>query len=196
MNPAVASQPESGVGPAKRLFSYESLSQFLQETNQPHELWDGALIMAPSPNLAHQRIVANFYRQLDRWVDARDLGIVVFAPIDMVLSPHRSMQPDIAFIDHAHGAILQDVIRGAADLVVEVISPGSRSRDRVEKKDLYEQHGIREYWIIDPEARSVDVLHLAPNRQYELATRAIMGERAESVLLPGFGVTVESILQI
>lgn len=192
----VIQTPSSDLEPAPtqapRLFTYDELSAVVQETNQPHELWDGELIMAPSPIADHQRIASNFFKSLDGWVRKQSLGEVFFAPIDMVLSPHRSMQPDVAFIARENLGIIRDVIRGPADLVAEIVSPSSRQRDRIDKKDLYEQHSVKEYWIIDPEARSVDVLALDA-RQYSLAGRNVAGETAASVLLAGFTVAVDTL---
>jgi Uma2 family endonuclease len=85
--------------------------------------------------------------------------------------------------------IIKEPIMRAADLVAEVISPGSRRRDRIDKRDLYEQHGVREYWLIDPEARTVEVLHLESGT-YQLVGRWHPGEQARSRLLKGFGVAV------
>ena len=82
---------------------------------------------------------------------------------------------------------------GAADLVAEVISPGSRRRDRIDKRDLYEQHGVREYWLIDPEAKTVEVLCLESGT-YRLAGRWHPGDRARSRLLKGFEVPVAPLL--
>ena len=150
--------------------------------------------MAPSPLFQHQDIVFRFASALQDWVKRGSLGKVVISPLDMVLTPHRMVQPDVAFIATENLGILRDVIRGPADLVAEIVSPGSRRRDRVDKKDLYEQHGVKEYWTGDPEARSVDVWHLGAGRQYELAGRFLEGEEAQSRLLEGFTLNVRFLL--
>jgi Uma2 family endonuclease len=178
----------------RRLYTYEELSAEMPETNQPHELWDGELIMAPAPFFDHQKTVLRFYRRLDDWVSSRNLGEVITSPIDMVLSPHRAVQPDVAFVVKERLAIIQRVIMGPADLVAEIVSLQGRSRDRIEKRDLYEQHGVKEYWIIDPEAQTVEVLALVDGR-YELVQRSRPGETAPSRLLPGFEVSVSYLFR-
>jgi Uma2 family endonuclease len=183
---------KSAVAEAPRRYTYEQLCAEMQETNQPHELWDGELIMPPAPFFDHQKIALRFYRRLDDWVSAQKLGEVVASPIDMVLSPHRAVQPDVAFIAKERLGIIQGAIMGPADLVAEVVSLGGRHRDRIEKRDLYEQHGVKEYWIIDPEPETVDVLVLV-NGRYELAMRSQAGGTAASRLLPGFEIPVGSL---
>ena len=79
------------------------------------------------------------------------------------------------------------------DLAVEVISLGHHQRDRIEKRDLYEQYGVKEYWLIDPEAQTVEVLHLVTGR-YQLSCRCTPGQMAASQLLPGFNVAVAELL--
>lgn len=179
---------------ARKRYTYEDLSRELEETNQPIELWDGEIVVSPSPTFWHQKIVSRFFKSLDRWVEDRDLGQVVTAPIDLVLSPHCAVQPDVVFVAKDRLSIVSDTIRGPADLVAEVVSLGGRRRDRFDKKDLYEQHGIREYWIIDPEAKSVDVFKLEA-RQFQLHIRAGRGEIARSAILEGFAVEVDELLR-
>ena len=173
----------------QRLHTYDELVAEMAETSQPHELWDGVLIISPTPSFLHQEIAFRFHRALHDWVTAHRLGKVIGAPIDMVLSPHRAVQPDVAFIAKDRLAIIQRVMMGPADLVAEVVSLGGRTRDRIEKRDLYEQHGVKEYWIIDPEPETVEVLALV-NGRYELVKRSHPGETATSQLLPGFEVSV------
>jgi len=193
MSIAVEASPPA-VPETQRLYTYDELAAEMPETNQPHELWDGELIMAPAPFFDHQKTVLRFYRRLDDWVSSRNLGEVVTSPIDMVLSPHRAVQPDVAFIAKDRLAIIQRVIMGPADLVAEIVSLQGRSRDRIEKRDLYEQHGVKEYWIIDPEAQTVEVLALVSGR-YELVQRSLPGETSSSRLLPGFEVSVGDLLR-
>jgi len=186
--------PPPAVPETQRLYTYDELAAELPETNQPHELWDGALIVSPTPSFFHQEIAFRFHRALHDWVVAQDLGKAIGAPIDMVLSSHRAVQPDVAFIAKDRLAIIQRVIMGPADLVAEVVSLGGRNRDRIEKRDLYEQHGVREYWIIDPEPETVEVLVLV-NGRYELVHRSHPGETAVSRLLPGFEVAVNYLFR-
>src|SRR5438094_4241231 len=193
MNEAQTTLEPTVAVPPKRLYTYDELVAEFPESNQPCELWDGELIVSPSPSFDHQKIVLNFYRRLHDWVSQRKLGEVVTAPIDMVLSPHRAVQPDVAFIAHDRLGIIQKAIYGPVDLAVEVISLGNRNRDRIEKRDLYEQYGVKEYWIIDPQAPTVDVLHLEDAR-YRLVVRATVGQSVFSTLLPGFELSVNAIL--
>ena len=178
--------------PAKRLYTYDELVAEMPETNQPCELWDGELITSPAPSFDHQQIVLRFYRRLFDWVSQRKLGKVVTAPIDMVLSPHRAMQPDVAFIAQDRLGIIRRAIHGPVDLAVEVISLGNRNRDRIEKRDLYEQYGVKEYWIIDPEAQTIEILYLESSR-YRLVMRCTGDQTAASRLLPGFELPANAI---
>jgi len=148
--------------------------------------------MSPAPSFFHQEVVDRFHDFLKAWVRKHRLGKTGIAPIDMVLTEHRATQPDVVYISNARLAIIKHTLEGPADLVAEVISPESRKRDRIDKKDLYEQHGVREYWLIDPEARTVEILHLESG-MYRLAGRWHPGERASSQLLKGFEVPVSNL---
>jgi len=189
MNAAVETLKPSEAAAIRR-YTYDELVAEMPETNQPHELWDGELIMAPSPFFSHQEISLRLYRALFDHVERRDLGKVITAPIDMVLSPHRVVQPDVAFIAKERLAIIERAIMGPVDLAAEVISLGGRNRDRIEKRDLYEQYAVKEYWIIDPEPETVEVLYMV-NSRYELAMRCGAGQTASSKLLPGFEIKVD-----
>ena len=184
---------KSGTTSARR-YTYQELVAEMPESNQPCELWDGELIMSPAPSFRHQIIVGRFYRQLFDWASQHHLGEVVAGPIDMVLSPHRVAQPDVVFIARDRLSVIGRAIEGPVDLAVEVISLGDRNRDRIEKRDLYEQYGIKEYWLVDPEAETVEVLHLE-HGHYQLFMRCAPGQTAASKLLPGFAVAVGPLFE-
>ncbi len=186
-------QVANPVASQKRRYTYDELVAEVGESNQLCELWDGELIMSPTPSFFHQKIAFRFQRLLDDWVTARGLGEVVGAPIDMVLSEHRVTQPDVLFISKERLHIIQRVLVGPVDLAVEIISLGGRNRDRIEKRDLSEQYGVKEYWVVDPESKTVDVLALVKGR-YELAMHCGPGDKAASRLLQGFEISVDYLL--
>jgi Uma2 family endonuclease len=173
---------------ARRLWTYDELAATVPETNQPTELWDGELIMSPAPRPSHQEIVMQVARRLQDFVTAHDLGKIFISPCDVVLTQRRTVQPDVIYVSRARQAIIQDNIQGVPDLVVEVISEGSWRRDRIDKKALYEQFGLPEYWIIDPEARTIEVFVLTEGA-YRLHTRASDAQSVSSRLLAGFSVS-------
>jgi len=175
-----------------RRWTFEELAAEVGESNTPMELWDGALIVFDAPSFSHQEIVARFYERLKGWLSQRHIGKVAFAPVDMILTSRRVTQPDVLFISNGRLRIVEDRVRGPADLIAEVVSPDSRQRDRIDKRDLYEQHGVREYWIIDPEAETVEVLFLDRD-EYRLVGRWRPGEQARSQLLKGFTLTVTEL---
>lgn len=203
MGEALISKSDTALLPGSRLpkpvgagrrYTYDEVLAEFPETNQPCELCDGELIFMASPSFYHQEVALSFYRSLFDWVSARKLGKVVASPIDMVLSPHQVRQPDVAYIARERLHIIGRVINGPVDLAAEITSldGGGRQRDRFDKRDLYEQHGIKEYWMIDPDARTVEVLFLQGGT-YVLHGRYGIGASAQSRLLEGFGLAVDGL---
>jgi len=131
-----------------------------EETNRRRELAYGVLREPPAPFFSHQQIVFRVALLLQDHVEPRGLGRVGLAPIDVVLDAERALvvQPDILFVATEHLSIIRDQVWGAPDLVVEVLSPGTESRDRNEKLGWYRQYGVREYWIVDLAEECVTVV--------------------------------------
>ncbi len=177
-----------------RRWTIESLEAEMPETNLPIELWDGELVMSPAPFASHQEALLRFYRAFDDHVRNKRLGKVFTAPLDMVLTPRRVLQPDVLFVATERLHIIKGRVIGPADLVAEVLSPESRRRDRIDKRDLYEQHGIKEYWMLDPEAETIEVLSLKRG-EFELQGRWGIEGNAHSTLLKGFELSVGALFR-
>ncbi len=128
-----------------------------------YELYEGEAYMVPSPSVQHQRILRKLMLLLAQLVNEDRLGEIFYAPLDVVFSESTVVQPDILFISHQRrGIIGEQNISGAPDLVVEILSPSTEERDRGIKLQLYGRYGVQEYWLVDPEKRTVEVLALSP----------------------------------
>ena len=119
--------------------------------------------------------------------------MVFHAPTDVVFSNTDTVQPDIVFVSAEREYIITERnIRGAPDLVVEILSPSTANRDRTFKRTLYERHGVNEYWMVDTDAKNVTVLLLGENG-YELAGIYGEGQTLTSPNLPGFSLNLDDI---
>jgi Uma2 family endonuclease len=133
----------------------------LPETGPRYELMEGELLLSPSPSYFHQILAANLFRALDAVVRKKRLGVVLFSPLDVILSEEDVLQPDIVYVSNARrGIIAPEGLRGAPDLCVEVLSPSTRELDREAKRVLYARHGVVELWLVDPDARTVELFRL------------------------------------
>ena len=157
------------------------------------ELLDGELVMAPSPNVPHQDLSGNLFVLLKLFVDRMELGRAFHAPLDVVLSDTSVVQPDLLFVSNERTDILTDAnIQGAPDLVVEILSPSTTSRDWRIKLDLYAQHGVREYWIVDPDSQRVWVMAGGDGALDEVGNYA-RGDTLTSPTLTGFSAPLDQV---
>ena len=157
------------------------------------ELIDGELIPMPSPNWLHQLLQAKIFLPLANFVYGESLGDVVVAPMDILFTPFDVVQPDLIFISNARARIITEAnIRGAPDLLVEILSTSTERRDRIVKRDLYARHGVREYWLVDPYAKTITVLPLGAG---DYDTYAIFGEddTLASPTLAGFSLNMSEL---
>lgn len=118
------------------------------------EIIDNNLVMSPAPDFEHQDIVYELARLLGNHVKQKNLGKVVGAPVDVYLNPENVYQPDILFLSNERMHLVKKgKIKGAPDLIIEVLSPGTEKFDKTVKRNVYEQSGVKEYWIIDPKTK-------------------------------------------
>ncbi|ETX08422.1 Uma2 family endonuclease [Candidatus Entotheonella palauensis] len=142
----------------------------MPEIKQRYEILNGELMMSPSPLPIHQWIAANLFRLLDAHVRDRQLGIVLFAPLDVVIrqTPLQTRQPDLLFLSAERSGILgAEQLQGlsrlthAPDLAIEILSPANTRRELDEKLLDYQSIGVRECSIVSPEAHTVEVVRLS-----------------------------------
>jgi Uma2 family endonuclease len=153
--------------------------------DQRYEISEGNLVMAPAPDTWHQHWVGSLFSLLGSYVRKHQLGRVLVSPLDVVLDPENTVQPDLIFVATANASIVQRrAVFGAPDLLVQIVSPSSIRRDRYEKKTLYARFGVREYWIGDPANNSLEILVLT-NGQFELFCSAAEQGKLKSSLLIG-----------
>ena len=140
-------------------FTYADLLH-TPDDGQRYEVLEGDLIVSPSPKWKHQRVVSTLVRIFHRTEDA-GFGVACTAPMDVVLSDRNVVEPDLLFIAKSRlGIVTEANVQGAPGLVVEIISDRSRRLDATTKRQIYERHGVRFYWLVDPEEETVRVFEL------------------------------------
>ena len=176
-------------------YTYEDYCQLPDDRR--YELIDGEFYeMAPSPSSIHQRTLLKLARLIADFVESRLLGVVYIAPLDVILSENDTTQPDILFVSAGReGIITQRACEGPPDLVVEVLSPSTSRRDLGIKRRRYDLFGVREYWLVDPVARSIEVLVLRDGEFVSLGVYA-GGMSPDSEVMPGLVFAVSSIFPV
>ena len=152
-----------------------------------YELFDGEIMKRSAPSLVHQRISRKLLGKLDAFIEEKKLGEIFSAPVDLNLDEFNAFQPDLAFVSKERSFLIEDgdYIHGAPDMVVEIISPGTVKRDRVIKKDLCERFAIREYWLVDPLNKGIEI-YIMQEDKYVLHDLQEISGKISSTVLTGF----------
>lgn len=135
-----------------------TVEEYLQlgQMETPCQLVNGQLIMSPAPTPYHQMVSRNLFRKLDEVIDSGDE--LLYAPIDLIVDDQNVYQPDLVYISKINRNIITNRgIEGVPDLVVEIISPSNIFIDRNTKKNMYHRMGVKEYWIVDPGNRTLEI---------------------------------------
>ena len=157
------------------------------------ELLNGTLTRRPTPNTAHQRTLGNLAIALFNFVDDKGLGEVIIAPFDVVLSSTNVLEPDLIFVSNDQQAIITEAnIQGVPTLLIEVVFPATFTRDRDLKRNIYAEHGVGEYWIVDPDARTISVLSL-DGKEFREAGGYSADDTLFSPTLPGLALDLTRI---
>ena len=174
-------------------FSYQDYQNLPESETKRYELLEGELVMVPAPTWFHQSLSRVLFKLLDRFVDQHKLGEVRYAPLDVVLSEHDVVQPDLIYLSQEHLSLVREgAVQGAPDLVVEVLSPATAGRDRTVKRTLYARSGVSEYWLVYPERQAIEVLTLSAEG-YQLAGCYEHDQTLRSPLLSGLAIPLSRV---
>ncbi len=176
----------------EKLWTYEDYLKL--EDDKRYEIINGRLEEMPAPNFEHQDILGGIFAKIREYVNRQQIGKVLPSPFDVILSENVVVQPDIVFISNENLKNIKDGrLFGAPDLVVEIVSLGSFKRDRYEKFKIYEEFGIKEYWIVYPGERVIEVWALGESGEYELYSFAEKEGKVKSKVLKGLEVDLKEI---
>jgi Uma2 family endonuclease len=160
---------------AARRWTYEEFARLPDDGNR-YEVIAGELYVSPAPTLTHQRVLRNLVFALETFIRAHGVGELYFAPVDVLFGEGDYLEPDLVFVRADRTEILAERgIEGVPDLVVEVLSPKTKARDRKLKRDRYAHFGVAEYWVVDPDARRIEVYRPSDHqaRKIEVAADAL-----------------------
>ena len=161
-----------------------------------HELIDGEHHVTPSPILRHQAISGRLHLAIGTWLADHPAGQIFYAPLDVILSRFDVVEPDLLYVsnERAPDLLSGNWVTGAPDLVIEIGSPGTRRRDEMIKRRLYERSNVLEYWVVDPEVDVIRVYHRSGDRfgrAVELSAEA--GDVLTTALLPGLQIPLTDV---
>lgn len=164
------------------------------DDGRKYELIDGEIVVSAAPAINHQRLVGRLFRLLADIADATEGDEAFVSPVAVSLDPANTLEPDVVYRTHGSASVVEARrIHGVPELVIEVISPGSTSRDQVRKRAIYESAGVPEYWIVDPSRKTVLALRLRNGRYAELTSD---GGRLASEVLPAFVVDLIALFKL
>jgi len=169
---------------------YHTYSDYLHWPDDVrYELINGeAFLMSPAPDLSHQDVAGDIYRQVGNILLGKSCRAFI-APVDVRLPKQQEadesidtvVQPDVLVVCDSNKLDKRGV-RGAPDWVVEVLSPSTAGHDQIKKRQLYEQHGVREYWLVHAIDRVLTIYRLENNEYGKPDILPLEGETAVSIL--------------
>lgn len=159
----------------ERQVTYDMYAE-MPEDGARYEILDGSLeLMSPGPSPSHQAVSRELAYLLMQ--SCRSDYVLFHAPLDVILDQTNVLQPDILMVHRSRLPIVtKRGVEGAPDLVVEILSPGSRGRDKVVKMEIYARHGVPEYWIVDTASRTLEQFRMANGGYYYVLHNLFEGE--------------------
>ena len=184
--------------PAGVKLTYDDFLLF-PDDGMRHELIDGEHYVTPSPNTKHQTVSVTLTVLIGGWLEANPIGRLYHAPFDVVFSRFDVVEPDVLYLSNQRAAevLTTQHVSGTPDLVIEIGSPGTRSRDETLKRALYERSGVTEYWFVDPE---IDVVRIYRRSGERFVRPMELSREANDVLttplLPGLELPLARLFRM
>ncbi|MBF0337982.1 MAG: Uma2 family endonuclease [Nitrospirae bacterium] len=168
-------------------------TQTLERDFDLTEIINGVEVMGPSPFGKHQDISSNLYDLIRQHIKKTKTGKVFYSPLDVILKEgEQRLQPDILFIRKENIGIFQDWIRGVPDMVCEIVSKGSVTKDTVTKKKIYERYKVPEFWIVLPEFETIEVFTIEGG-VYELFSTSEGEVIVKSKVIEGLEIDIKDV---
>lgn len=164
----------------------------LPESPVHYELVDGVVVMSPAASFGHQDIAGEILFQIRSYLEKNPIGRAV-TDVDVKLADDLVYRPDVVFLTNEKAGRVEVRVTEPPDLVVEIVSPDSRKRDGIAKREDYEAAGVGEYWIIDAEQNTFRFFVLRGDKFVE---RAEPSDRYVSSILPGFELDLERVRRL
>jgi Uma2 family endonuclease len=176
----------------KIVLTYDDYCELPNDRNR-YEVLDGELSVTPAPTTSHQISLGNLHRILSTHVFATHIGRLLLAPTDVILAATTVVQPDLVFVRNDRSQVVTTRgVEGAPTLVVEILSPTTYRTDRVTKAQLYAKHNVPNYWLIDPDQRTLEAYELVIDH-YDLAASTRDAEVFAPSLFPGLSIHLSDL---
>lgn len=174
----------------KTVKDYEALPE-----GSPYRLIEGEFVISPAPAPDHQRSSRRLFSKLYERVEKLKKGEVFYVPVDVYLDEENAYQPDIVVIlKGGRAKVTERGVEGPPDIVIEILSPSTAYYDLTEKKEVYERVGVREYWIVDPKRRAIEVYKNTENG-FELYSKAKGTGKVKSSVVPEFEIALKEVFE-
>jgi len=178
-----------------KVFTYQDYLE-LPEDSYQYQVINGELVMTPAPYTIHQQVSINIVDKLIQFLKSNPIGRILYAPVDVVINETNVFQPDILFISTENSKIItQKNVTGPPDLVIEILSPSTGYYDLTEKKDVYAEFGVKEYWIVDPKKQSVEI-YTNETKKFKSEQRLETSGILKSRVLDGFEISLQKMFQM
>ena len=179
--------------PQPKLLTFKDYERLTPPDSGNYELHNGKIIFMPSPLAPHQIVSGNLHAAIHFHIRKNSLGVVLTAPMDTILTPNDTVQPDLLFITKEREHIIDRQVKGAPDFIIEILSGSNSPKEMSYKKYVYETTGVREYWVVNIEKQLITQYENVEG-EFIIHKVARLNDTITSFVMGGFQIDVNDIL--